>query len=77
MASGRLDNLESSIPGLYAKINASKEELLCEQSSINIIALFDNEEIGSLTHQGADSNFLLMHLKRFFCPNFKHYKNQF
>ena len=77
LASGRLDNLESSIPGLYAKINASKEELLCEQSSINIIALFDNEEIGSLTYQGADSNFLPIHLKRLFFPNFKHYKYQF
>ena len=41
LASGRLDNLGSSIPALYAMINASKDELLSEQSSINIIALFD------------------------------------
>ena len=66
LASGRLDNLGSSIPALYSMINASKEELLSEQTSINIIALFDNEEIGSLTYQGADSNFFLMHLKRIF-----------
>ena len=66
LASGRLDNLGSSIPALYAMINASKDELLAEQSSINIIALFDNEEIGSMTYQGADSNFFLMHLKRIF-----------
>ena len=66
LASGRLDNLGSSIPALYAMINASKDELLSEQSSINIIALFDNEEIGSMTYQGADSNFFLMHLKRIF-----------
>ena len=66
LASGRLDNLGSSIPALYSMINASKEELLNEQSSINIIALFDNEEIGSMTYQGADSNFFLMHLKRIF-----------
>ena len=66
LASGRLDNLGSSIPALYAMINSSKEELLAEQSSINIISLFDNEEIGSMTYQGADSNFFLMHLKRIF-----------
>ena len=66
LASGRLDNLGSSIPALYSMINASKDELLSEQSSINIIALFDNEEIGSMTYQGADSNFFLMHLKRIF-----------
>ena len=66
LASGRLDNLGSSIPALYAMINASKDELLAEQSSINIIALFDSEEIGSMTYQGADSNFFLMHLKRIF-----------
>ena len=66
LASGRLDNLGSSIPALYSMINASKDELLEEQTSINIIALFDNEEIGSMTYQGADSNFFLMHLKRIF-----------
>ena len=69
LASGRLDNLGSSIPALYAMINASTDELLSEQSSINIIALFDNEEIGSMTYQGADSNFFLMHLKRIFSQN--------
>ena len=69
LASGRLDNLGSSIPALYAMINASKDELLAEQTSINIISLFDNEEIGSLTYQGADSNFFLMHLKRIFAQS--------
>ena len=44
LASGRLDNLGSSIPALYAMINASKDELLSEQSSINIIALFDKRK---------------------------------
>ena len=57
LSSGRLDNLGSSIPALYAMINASKDELLADQTSINIISLFDNEEIGSLTYQGANSNF--------------------
>jgi len=66
LASGRLDNLGSSVPALYSMINSSKDELLEQQTSINIIALFDNEEIGSMTYQGADSNFFLMHLKRIF-----------
>ena len=77
LASGRLDNLGSSIPALYAMINSSKEELLAEQSSINIISLFDNEEIGSLTYQGADSNFFLMHLKRIFAQSLNITKTPF
>ena len=66
LASGRLDNMGSSVPAVYSIINASSEELLNEQSSINIIALFDNEEIGSMTFQGADSNFFYTHLKRIY-----------
>ena len=77
LASGRLDNLGSSIPALYAMINSSKEELLAEQSSINIISLFDNEEIGSMTYQGADSNFFLMHLKRIFAQSLNITKTPF
>ena len=77
LASGRLDNLGSSIPALYSMINASKEELVAEQTSINIIALFDNEEIGSMTYQGADSNFFLMHLKRIFSQSLNITKTPF
>ena len=58
-------------------INASKDELLADQTSINIIALFDNEEIGSLTYQGADSNFFLMHLKRIFSQSLNITKTTF
>ena len=77
LASGRLDNLGSSVPALYSMINASKDELLADQTSINIIALFDNEEIGSLTYQGADSNFFLMHLKRIFSQSLNITKTTF
>ena len=77
LASGRLDNLGSSVPALYSMINASKDELLANQTSINIIALFDNEEIGSLTYQGADSNFFLMHLKRIFSQSLNITKTTF
>ncbi len=66
LASGRLDNMGSSVPAVYSIINASTEELLNEQTSINVISLFDNEEIGSMTFQGADSNFFYTHLKRLY-----------
>jgi aspartyl aminopeptidase len=47
-------------------INVSKEEIIAQQSSINIIALFDNEEIGSLTYQGANGSFFYNHLNRIY-----------
>jgi len=40
--------------------------IIDKQQSINIIALFDNEEVGSLSFQGADSNFFAENLKRIF-----------
>lgn len=76
LASGRLDNLGSSVPALYAMINAASDDLLAEQTSINIMALFDNEEIGSLTYQGAKSNFFLLHLKRIFCQSLEIFKDK-
>ena len=45
----RLDNLTSCVACLNGIVNQSKED------QINVIALFDNEEIGSRTKQGADS----------------------
>jgi aspartyl aminopeptidase len=36
LASGRLDNMGSSVPAVYSIINASTEELLNEQTSINV-----------------------------------------
>ena len=47
----RLDNLTSSI-ALINGIIASKDN---NNNNINIIGLFDNEEVGSSTKQGADS----------------------
>lgn len=64
ISSGRMDNLGTSIPAVSSLIESSSE--MSQQSSINIIALFDNEEIGSMTYQGADSNFFLMSLMRIF-----------
>ena len=78
VASGRMDNLGSSIPALYSMLDSSKEEILNEQTSINMIALFDNEEIGSLTFSGAYSNFFYTHLKRIFsCTTDKYSEDSF
>lgn len=64
VASGRLDNLGSSLTSVDALINSTKE--IQNQSSINAIALFDNEEVGSMSFQGADCEFFGNNLKRIF-----------
>lgn len=64
VSSGRLDNLGSSLVSVHALINNSKN--LDNQSSINFIALFDNEEVGSLSFTGADSEFFGNNLERIF-----------
>lgn len=57
LVSPRIDNLTSVYSGLRSFI----EE---ESSSIKVFCSFNNEEIGSLTEEGADSNFLLDVIKR-------------
>ncbi len=64
VSSGRLDNLGSSLTSLHALINILPD--VEKQSSINFIALFDNEEVGSLSFQGADSEFFGNNLMRIF-----------
>lgn len=46
----RLDNITSVVACVQGIISTSRE------NGINVIAIFDNEEIGSRTKQGADSN---------------------
>jgi len=65
VSSGRIDNLGSSLVSVYALINDSNINLN-NQNSINFIALFDNEEVGSLSFQGADSDFFGKNLQRIF-----------
>lgn len=48
----RLDDLECVFAGMTALVNSEPE------SFINVCAVFDNEEVGSRTKQGADSTFL-------------------
>lgn len=58
ISTGRLDNLSMAHASLHALINAKG------QSGVNVVAIFDNEEVGSSTKQGADSNMLLNILER-------------
>lgn len=54
----RLDDLASLYPALEAFINSTNT------NSLNILCAFNNEEIGSMTPQGADSSFLIDTLTR-------------
>ena len=56
--SPRLDDLSSVYPALESFINSNNN------NSINVVCAFNNEEIGSLTKQGADSTFLIDSLSR-------------
>lgn len=58
LSSHHLDNLESTYLSFKAFLNNFNDE------NINVFASFDNEEVGSLTRQGAYSDFLLNNLKR-------------
>ncbi|KAL2652991.1 hypothetical protein R1flu_021119 [Riccia fluitans] len=62
--SGRLDNLCSSFCALKALIDATSENALDEEVGVRIIALFDHEEIGSDSAQGAGSPVFLDTLQR-------------
>ncbi len=57
IASPRIDNLTCTYAALKAFIDNFNE-------GINILAIFNSEEIGSNTYEGADSNFLIDTLKR-------------
>lgn len=57
IASPRLDDLEGVYGGLYALTE-------CAPKNTAVLALFDNEEVGSATKQGAGSTFLADTLKR-------------
>lgn len=58
ISSSRLDNLSMAHASLHGLIDSKGK------NGINIVAIFDNEEVGSSTKQGADSNMLLNLLER-------------
>jgi len=63
--SARLDNLMMSYCATQGLIDSlSSEKVLENESIIHMISLFDHEEIGSCTAQGADSNLLPAVMKR-------------
>ncbi|KAF7712482.1 Aspartyl aminopeptidase [Penicillium ucsense] len=63
--SPRLDNLNSSYCATVSLIESvSEKSSLDNESAIRLIALFDHEEIGSRTAQGADSNALPAIIRR-------------
>ncbi len=62
IASPRIDNLTCTYAALKAFLNKFNE-------GINILTIFNSEEIGSNTYEGADSNFLIDTLTKI-CENF-------
>lgn len=58
ISTGRLDNLSMAHSSLHALIDANGS------NGVNVVAIFDNEEVGSSTKQGADSNMLINILER-------------
>lgn len=62
--SGRLDNLCMSFCSLQALIHATSESDLEDESGVRMVALFDHEEVGSNSAQGAGSPAMLDALSR-------------
>ncbi|KAJ3075629.1 hypothetical protein HDU98_003925 [Podochytrium sp. JEL0797] len=64
--SARLDNLMSSFCAIEALVKSVSEESnsVATDSLIRVVSLFDNEEVGSNTAFGADSDLLEVTLKR-------------
>lgn len=62
--SARLDNLGCTFASVQGLINSLDDKSLDDDESIRLISCFDHEEIGSLSQQGADSNFLPSILQR-------------
>jgi aspartyl aminopeptidase len=68
--SPRLDNLMMSYCATESIIHSlSSSDALANDPTIRLIALFDHEEIGSRTVQGADSNMLPSVIRRLSCIN--------
>ena len=70
LSSPRLDNITSCLALVEGLIASSAENETIEktinrnETGLNIIALFDNEEIGSMTKQGADSELMRLILRK-------------
>ena len=62
--SGRLDNLASSYCGVQALVAATSDAKLANQPGVHMVALFDNEEVGSNSYYGGASPMMFDSIKR-------------
>lgn len=62
ISSGKLDDLQCAYSCMTGLIRVSKRDNA--NNAVNMCAIFDNEEVGSGTKQGADSTFLEETMKR-------------
>ncbi|XP_068658306.1 probable aspartyl aminopeptidase isoform X3 [Aristolochia californica] len=63
--SGRLDNLASSFCALRALVDSCKQPVdLSDEHAIRMVALFDNEEVGSGSMQGAGAPTMFQAVRR-------------
>lgn len=62
--SARLDNLGCTFASIRGLIDSVDGDALENDDSLRLVSCFDHEEIGSLSQQGADSNFLSSILQR-------------
>lgn len=62
--SGRLDNLASSFCALRALVDSCKPGDLSSEHAIRMVALFDNEEVGSDSVQGAGAPTMFQAMRR-------------
>jgi len=63
--SGRIDNLYSTFCALESLL--AEESGAGQQQMINVVAMFDHEECGSESAQGAASSMMGNTLKRLYC----------
>ena len=67
VSSPRLDNMASSLCSLDAMIQRPKIPLeQRDNAEVEMIMLFDHEEVGSQSAQGADSNMVVESTQRIF-----------
>ncbi|KAK1925566.1 aminopeptidase [Papiliotrema laurentii] len=71
--SPRIDNLMTCFASIEGLCEASEKDRVAEENNIHCVILFDNEEVGSVSHHGAESNLLPSFVERIVSlPDYKH-----